>query len=355
MTEKVSQLEGELLELLKLVAPGTSLRQGLEIILQAGTGGLIVVGDSQKIFNLVDGGFKLDCFLTPMTLAELAKMDGAIILSRGAVRILGANAQLIPDYLIPSDERGTRHRTAERMAKQTGSLVIAISELRNIITLYKGQIKYVLRRPPELISRANQAIQILEKYRAAFDTVLNELEIQEFEDDVQLFNVVKVVQKGEQIKRVKDEIDRYIVELGEEARFIEMQLKEVVRNTLTDHQLVIKDYVKEKDENASAKLNALDSNALLEPTSITGVLGYGIKPEYLDLSVSPRGYRVLSKIPRFPAVVVENLIKAFDDLPSIIKANINDLITINEVGEKRANSIKRELERLRDRALLRKY
>ncbi len=344
----------ELLRLLKLVSPGTDLREGLEIILQGGTGGLIVIGDNEKVFSAIDGGFQVNSLLTPMALAELAKMDGAIILSRDAKKILYANTQLVPDYLIPTEERGTRHRSADRMAKQTGCPVIAISQSRNVVTLYQGNTKYVLKPLPELLRRSSQALQTLERYRIAFSEVLRELNILEFQDEVRLFNVVNVIQKGEVIKRIKEEVDRYIIELGTEARLVEMQLKEIVGDTLEEVEKVIRDYAKDPPKTIE-KLDSLDFDKLLEVNLIADALGYGASAESLDLAVYPKGYRVLSKIPRLPRVVVDNVVKALGSLVNIMKATPQQLTEINEVGEKRANAIKIELERLRDRALVGKY
>lgn len=348
------KFDEELLKLLKLVSPGTDLREGLEIMLQGGTGGLIVIGDNEKVLNAIDGGFQVNSPLTPMALAELAKMDGAIVLSRDARRILYANTQLVPDYLIPTQERGTRHRSADRMAKQTGCPVIAISQSRNIITLYQGKIKYVLKSLPELLRRSSQALQTLERYRMAFSEVLRELDVLEFKDEVRLFNVVNVIQKGEVIKRIKEEVDRYIVELGEEARLVEMQFKEIIGDTLRETEKVIKDYAKDKVK-AKERLDSLDLDKLLETATIAETLGYGSKPESLDLALFPRGYRVLSRIPRLPRVVVDNVVNSLGNLLNIMKATPAQLTEIDEVGEKRATAIKLELERLRDRALVGKY
>ena len=107
---------------LKSIAPGTPLREGLEHILRAKTGALIVVSDSPTIMALVDGGFAIECDYSPAHLYELAKMDGALVLSQDGKKIRYANAQLIPDSSIPSAETGTRHRTAERVANQSGEL-----------------------------------------------------------------------------------------------------------------------------------------------------------------------------------------------------------------------------------------
>ena len=147
-------------EVLRMIAPGTPIRNGLENILKAKTGALIAIGgDNKEVMDLVDGGFRLDVEYTSSRLYELAKMDGAIILSSDFKKILYANAQLIPSSDIPTSETGTRHRTAERTAKQTGALVISISQRRGIITIFKGNSRYVLKDLEAVISKANQALQ----------------------------------------------------------------------------------------------------------------------------------------------------------------------------------------------------
>ena len=161
--------EEEIIEILKLIAPGTDIRQGLENILKSKTGALILVGDSKEVLDIVDGGFSLNIDYTPSRLYELAKMDGAIVLSSDLKKILFANAQLIPSYEIETRETGTRHKTAERTAKQTGNLVISISQRRSIITVYKGNIRYVLEEASRILEKSNQALQTVEKYKKVFD------------------------------------------------------------------------------------------------------------------------------------------------------------------------------------------
>jgi len=351
---KPKQDEESLLSFLRLMSPGTPLGQALEIVLQAGTGGLIVVGDTPKVLEVIEGGFKVDCRLTPTALAELAKMDGAIILSRDREKILYANTQLIPDHLIPTTERGTRHRAAERMAKQTGCPAIAISQSRGVVSLYQREAKYVLKTIPELIRRASQALQTLERYQTAFNEILSELDTLEFQDEVRLSDVLKAAQRSELIRRIKEEVDRYIIELGVEARLIEMQLKEIIGDTLVELRQIVRDYAKEDHEKALSELEMLSTEEILELTNVMRALGYEAKSENFDLSVFPRGYRALSGIPHLPQVVVENVVKSLGDLPNIISATATELMEIDEVGERRANSIRRELERLKDRALLSK-
>ncbi|ADL11684.1 DNA integrity scanning diadenylate cyclase DisA [Acetohalobium arabaticum] len=362
----------EFKEVFDFLAPGTSFREGLENILRAKTGGLIVVGDSKEVLGIVDGGFNINSELTAARLYELAKMDGAIVLSSDCERILCANAQLVPDPGISSTETGTRHRTAERVAKQTGELVISISQRRDIISLYKNEEKYVLEDIRVILAKANQAIQTLEKYRSVLDQTLNKLSALEFQDLVTVSEVATVLQRTEMVLRIGKEIERYIRELGTEGRLINMQLEELLANVKDEGILLIKDYItqsqieseegaegEEDDENVinspeDILINISDyaSDDLVSLTTISKRLGYGGNMSVLDLSVSPRGYRLLRKIPRLPMPVIENLVDNFSDFQAILNASIDELDDVDGVGEVRAQAIKEGLKRLRDQSLL---
>lgn len=363
----------EFREVLKFLAPGTAFREGLENILRANTGGLIVVGDSEEVLGIVDGGFNINSELTSTRLYELAKMDGAIVLSNDSERILCANAQLVPDPSINSMETGTRHRTAERVAKQTGELVISISQRRDIISLYKGDQKYVLEDIRVILAKANQAIQTLEKYRTVLDQTLNKLSALEFQDLVTVSEVTTVLQRTEMVLRIGKEIDRYIDELGTEGRLINMQLEELLANVKEEGILLIKDYItrpqmeedeSEEEEEMEEKefvnspeeilenISDYASDDLVSLTTISKKLGYGGNMSVLDLSVSSKGYRLLRKIPRLPMPVIENLVQEFDDFQEILNASIDELDDVDGVGEVRAQAIKEGLKRLRDQALL---
>jgi diadenylate cyclase len=244
----------KLMEILKIMAPGTQLREGLENILRAKTGGLIIIGDSEEIMKIVDGGFNINSEYSPSYVYELAKMDGAIVLSGDLKRILYANTQLVPDAFIPTFETGTRHRTAYRVTRQTGCIVVAISQRRNIITVYKNDIKYVLRDSSIILARANQALQTLEKYVSVLERVMSNLNLLEFQDLVTLFDVITAIQRTEMDMRIVDEVERYICELGNEGRLISMQLNELVRSVEEDGILLIRDYCQ----------NNLDYNKIYE-------------------------------------------------------------------------------------------
>lgn len=345
----------EMYQILKMVAPGTPLREGLENVLRAKTGALIVVGDNPAVQAIADGGFRIDTEFSPASLYELAKMDGAIILSEDARRIVRVNAMLLPDSSIPSTETGIRHRTAERVAKSTGLLTISISQRRNIITLYKGTIKYPLKDIGVILSKANQAIQTLDKYQAVFHQALTSLGILEFEELVNLSDVATVLQRFEMMIRVAKEITRYIAELGAEGRLVKMQLEELIAGADQDGYLVIKDYVKADDNRnpdmVLSELAAMTSEELLDLTNFSKALGYGSAADVLDMPILSRGHRILSKIPRLPLPVIDNVVEAFGTLQNILTASIEELDEVEGIGEVRARSIKEGLRRLQQQII----
>ena len=253
--EETVKKEDYITEILKLIAPGTALREGLENILKAKTGALIIIGDSKEVMDIVDGGFNINEEYTSSRLYELAKMDGAIVLSEDLKRILFANAQIIPASSIPTKETGTRHRTAERTAKQTGKLVISISQRRNIITVFKGNFRYTIEDTSKIITKANQALQILEKYKKVFDSKLNILNEYEFNDIVTLDNVITCIQRAEMVMKVVDEVKKRIYELGEDGRLVKMQLEELVGGLEEEELLIIKDYIAVKNKTTAGLHN----------------------------------------------------------------------------------------------------
>lgn len=343
----------ELTSVLKIMAPGTQLREGLDNILRAKTGGLVLLGDSDEILKLVDGGFTINAEYSSSYVYELAKMDGAIILSSDLKRIVLANTQLIPESNIPTFETGTRHRTAHRVAKQTNAVVVAISQRRNVITVYKGDIKYVLRDSNIILARANQAIQTLEKYVAVLDKAVRNLNLLEFQDLATLFDVITVIQRTEMVMRIVSEIERYIIELGDEGRLISMQLNELIKNVEQDGILLIRDYCQSNmDFNEIYKqIQALTSEEILDLDFIAKIIGYSGVP-LVDTLISPRGYRILSKIPRIPSTVIENLVKHFNELKGVMEASYDELDKVEGIGEARAKAIKNGLRRLREQIML---
>ena len=343
----------EIYQILKMVAPGTDLREGLENILKARTGALIVIGDSPEIMKLADGGFKIDEEYTPAKMYELAKMDGAIVLSKDAKRILLANTQLVPDASVTTIETGTRHRTAERMAKQTNELVISISQRRNLITIFKGNTRYVIKESASVLARANQALQTVEKYKAAFDETISTLNEFEFDDVVSLENVIIAIQRAETCMRVVAEVNRYIIELGDEGRLIELQLTELTKNLDIEENLLIKDYLrgnKTADEIIN-KIAELSRSELMDSNHLARLIGYDIDTTLDDIEVSPKGYRQLSKIPKTPINIIDNMSKLLGDFQHIIRASIEELDDVEGIGEVRAKNIKQGIKRMHEQVI----
>ena len=343
--------EDPIAEILRKIAPGTAIRDGLENILRAKTGALLLITDKQEVIDeIVDGGFYINEDYTSAKLYELAKMDGAIVLSGDMKKILFANAQLIPSYEIQTVETGTRHRTAERTAKQTGELVVSISQRRSIITLFKGNQRYVLENTDMVLNKANQAIQTLEKYRKVYDTKLNILNEYEFNDIVTLDNVLVVIQRVEMVMRIVDEIQRQIYELGNDGRLVKMQLEELIGGLEKEEIQIIKDY-QVKDilaEEILEQLSKLSYEELMNLSNIAKILGYETSENFEELAVYTKGYRILDKIPRMPSTIIENLVKSFKSFQHILLAEINDLDKVDGIGEVRAKTIKQSLKKMQE-------
>lgn len=341
-------------ELLRLIAPGTPIRDGIENILRAKTGALLLITDNNDVIKeIVDGGFTINEDYTSSKLYELAKMDGAIILSGDLKKILFANAQLIPSREIETRETGTRHRTAERTAKQTGELVISISQRRNIITIFKGNFRYILEDTNAVLNKANQGIQTLERYKKVFDSRLSILNEYEFNDIVTLKNVIDVIQRAEMVMRIADEIQKQIYELGNDGRLVKMQLDELIGGLEKEELLIIKDYMasakkKKTPEKILEELSEISYEEVMRETTVSKLLGYETFDNYDEVGVYTRGYRILNKVPRMPANIVENLILSFKSFQHILDADIESLDEVDGIGEVRARTIKQSLKRMQE-------
>lgn len=342
-----------LLDILKIMAPGTPLREGLDNILKAKTGALIVIGDSKEVLNLTDGGFKINEPYTPAKLYELAKMDGAIVISKDLKRILLANTQIIPSSTIHTDETGTRHKTAERTAKQTGELVISISQRRSIITVFKGNFRYTIEGTDKIVTRANQALRTLENYKKVFDTKLRILNEYEFNDMVTLDNVLTCLQRADMVMQVEEQVKEAIAELGKDGLLIKMQLEEMLEDLPKQELLIIKDYKSPNKRLPAEKViqvirSKAKENNVVELNEIAKILGYGIFENYEEVAVYPKGYRILNKIPRMPNTIVENLVKNFKSFQHVLAADIEELDEVEGIGEVRAMTIKQALKRMQE-------
>jgi diadenylate cyclase len=347
-----------MIEALAAVAPGTPLREGLDRILQANMGALVVVGDGPDVLSICSGGFLLDAEFSPQRLSELAKMDGAIVLASDASRIARANVHLVPNPNVPTAETGTRHRTAERVARSIDVPVVSVSEDMSLVAVYRNDLKHPLEPIPRLLNRANQALQTLERYKNRLDTVSGSLSALEVEDLVTARDVVTVLQRAEMVRRIAEEIDGYIVELGVDGRLVLLQLDELMGGVDDDRRLVIKDYVQESQgwrlDMAMEQLSDLTTESLLDLKAVADILHLPAEGE-LDGSLQPRGYRLLSKIPRLPESVTERIVERFGTLQKIMRATIEDLDDVEGVGATRARAIKEGLSRLAETSILDRY
>ncbi|HET6809994.1 MAG TPA: DNA integrity scanning diadenylate cyclase DisA [Acidimicrobiales bacterium] len=344
---------------LAAVAPGTPLREGLDRILQASKGALIVVGDDPAVLSICSGGFLLDAEFSPQRLSELAKMDGAIILARDATRIARANVHLVPDPTVPTTETGTRHRTAERVARSLEVPVISVSETMSVIAVYRNDQKHPLESIPRLINRANQALQTLERYKNRLDVVSASLSALEVEDLVTVRDVVSMLQRSEMVRRIAEEVEEYVVELGTDGRLVLLQLEELMGGVEDDRHLVIRDYLRKSDDwtltDALDRLAALSTEDLLDLKTVAWVLHIPTDAGGLDASLQPRGSRLLSRIPRLPDAVIQRVIEHFGDLPSVMRASVEELDDVEGVGAGRAKAIKEGLSRLAESSILDRY
>ncbi|MGH2953598.1 MAG: DNA integrity scanning diadenylate cyclase DisA [Solirubrobacterales bacterium] len=359
MTELEARQDPRLMRALDIVAPGTALREGIDNIVHSRTGGLILIAEADDVSFLFSGGIRLDVDYTPALLYQLAKMDGAIVMPPSGDQICWANVQLMPDPTILSMETGTRHRTAERVSKQTKALVIAISQQRDVVSLYVEGIKYILQEIPTVLSKANQGLATLEKYRARLDQVSGRLTALEFAGGVVLYDVLAVLQRAEMVTRMGAEVERYIIELGAEGRLIEMQLEETVVGVMAERVALVRDYSTVDSEHGLemtlGELAALQHQELLDFGRLAELLGYDRKTNTLDFPVTPRGYRALSRVPRLPRLVAQKVVTHFGDLESLLAAQGSDLEEIDGVGEARAKEIREGLRRLQEVDLVDRY
>jgi diadenylate cyclase len=347
-----------MLSALRLVAPGRPLREGLDRILQAKMGALIVIGDGPDVLSLCSGGFLLDAEFTPQRLSELAKMDGAMILSADCTRIARANVHLVPDPEIPTSETGTRHRTAERVAKQIDAPVLTVSEELSLVAVHRKGQKRTLEPVARVLTRADQALQILERYKTRLDAVSNSLSALEIEDLVTVRDIAVALQRAEMVRRIAEEIEEYVIELGQDGRLILLQLEELMGGVEDDRRLFAKDYVVAGNgSDATAALGVLadlDTESLLDVREVADVLHLP-RDTGLDTAVQARGYRLLHKIPRLPEPVADNVVARFGQLQKILRASVPDLVEVEGVGESRARAIKDGLARLAESSILERY
>jgi diadenylate cyclase len=337
---------------LAMIAPGTTLREGLDRILQAKHGALILVGDNPAVLSICTGGFLLDAEYSPQRLSELAKMDGAIILAPDASRIARANVHLVPKSTIPTSETGTRHRTAERVARSIDVPVIAVSEAMATIAVYRNDIKHTTQSAGWLIDRSSQALATLQRFRVRFDDALSTLTRLEMEDSVSVRDVVSVLQPGEMVRRIAVEIEGHLVELGSDGRLIHLQTEELSAGVPATVALVLRDY---SDALGIKNLQSLSPDALMDLPKVVLALHLPAHNDQLHAELAPRGYRLLHRLPQLSDVLIERLVARFGSLPDILSASAAELESVEGIGAATARHVRDGLARLVEASIFERY
>lgn len=356
---QVERHSKELLSALAAVAPGRPLREGLDRILKAGMGALIVIGDGPEVLNISSGGFLVNASFSPQRLSELAKTDGAIILTPDAGYIARANVHLVPNPNVPTEETGTRHRTAERVARSIGVPVISVSEDMAVVTVYTKNERYQLESIPSILGRCNQALQTLERYKTRLDEVSANLTSLEIEDIVTLRDVVTLLQRAELVARISFEIEQYLTELGTDGRLVRLQLRELMAGVEDERRLVVRDYFQSDSswnlEQAIDTLSDLPIDDLLDAEEVVHTLHLSEHDDDLDASIEPRGYRILGRIPRLPDSVADRLVGQFASLNKLLRASTAEIAAVDGVGDHWAETIKDAMSRIAESSILDRY
>ena len=347
----------EMRNALARVAPGTPLRDGIDRVVRAKAGALLVIDDGPDVLAICSGGFLVDAPYSPQRLSELAKMDGAIIISTDGSRIARANVHLVPDPTVPTSETGTRHRTAERVARSLKVPVISASEEMGVINIYAGGSKHQLQDVSRLLDRANQALQTLERYKVRLDDAIANLTGVELEDVVSLRDVVAVVQRGEMVHRISDEIETMIIELGVDARLLRLQLDEIYGDIDDELDLVVADYLPAGRTvvDTQAEMSRLSDDEVLDLRIAAASLHRDGDYRDLDQEVAPKGLRLLHRVHRLPANQAAAIADHFGGLAKLQRATVNDLMAVDDVDEMMAISIKDTLERVTESTILDQY
>ena len=357
MTSRYGAVNEAMRDALTRVAPGTPLRDGIDRVVRSKAGALLVLSDDADVLSICSGGFLVDAPYSPQRLSELAKMDGAIILSTDGSRIARANVHLVPDPTVPTTETGTRHRTAERVARSLDVYVVSASEEMGVINVYAGGGKRQLQEVGHLLDRANQALQTLERYKVRLDDAITNLTAVEVEDVVTLRDVVAVVQRGEMVHRIADEIETMIIELGIDARLLRLQLDELYGEIDDELDLVMADYLPPGRTAAETleDLSALSDDDISNLRLTADALSPERDTTDLTQEVAPKGMRLLHRVSRLPASTAIAVAEHFGGLAKLQRATVDDLMVVDDVDEATARAIRETLSRVTESTILDQY
>jgi diadenylate cyclase len=337
------------------VGPGTALRDGIDRVVRSKAGALIVLSDDPEVLSICSGGFLVDSPFSPQRVSELAKMDGAIIISSDGGRIARANVHLVPDPTVPTSETGTRHRTAERVARSLDVPVISASEEMGVINVYAGGLKRQLQEVGRLLDRANQALQTLERYKTRLDDAIDTLTALEIEDVVTVRDVITVVQRGEMVQRIADEIETMIIELGVDARLLRLQLDEIYTDIDEEVDLVIADYLPPHRhvEDTMNEISRMRDEDVLDARMAVVTMHLG--DVELGDEIAPRGLRLLRRVSKLPPDLAASIVERFGGLARLQRATVDDLAAVDGIDPEIAEMVKETLERVTENTILGQY
>ncbi len=357
MSSRYSGVNEAMRDALARVSPGTPLRDGIDRVVRSKAGALLVLSDDADVLSICSGGFLVDAPYSPQRLSELAKMDGAIIISADGGRIARANVHLVPDPTVATTETGTRHRTAERVARSLDVHVVSASEEMGVINVYAGGDKRQLQEVGHLLDRANQALQTLERYKVRLDDAITNLTAVEIEDVVSLRDVVAVVQRGEMVHRIADEIETMIIELGVDARLLRLQLDELYGEIDDELDLVVADYLPPGRSVAEtlAGMTQLSDDEVLNLRLAADALSPGADSTDLGQEVAPKGLRLLHRVSRLPTDTALAVANHFGGLAKLQRATVDDLMSVDGVDEATARAIRETLSRVTESTILDQY
>ncbi len=332
---------------LGLIAPGTAVRDGLDRIVHGRTGALITLGNNARLQAVCTGGFAIDVPFTATALRELAKMDGAIVLNDALDRILFAGVHLMPDAAVETAETGTRHRTADRVARQTGVPALTVSASMSTISLFVDGTRWIVQRPEQLLARANQALATLSRYRDRLTEATVRLSAAEVQDAATVRDIAVTAQRLEMVHRLQHELNGYAIELGSEGRLVRLQLGELVAGLDTLATELERDYTDGTAGLRLSRLAGLETDDLADPALIARACGLG---DDLSRRVTPMGHRQLAQIGRLPATVADALVGQFGSLQGLFGASTADLLAVEGVDYGVARTVREGLIRLAESA-----
>ena len=335
------------IEILRRLAPGTEIRNAVDMILRQGTGALVILGNGASVEAMCSGGFFLDgAEFTAQRLAELAKMDGGIVLDDDNEYLVRANVHFIPDPDLATIETGTRFRTAERLSQQTDRPILAVSEEgRSVASVYWKGTRRELRSPTVLEAEANQRLISLERLRRRLQEAEDRLTRSEVDDIVTVRDVALLLLRAALVRRLYADVERTVIELGGEGRLISLQAADLIEGVDELAEMVYQDYSKRKSRSSRSVFDRLES-VPTEDLYVASRVAAALGMDALDAAVRPRGIRALSRVPRLPDTVKDALVSHFRDLQKMVHADVHELGKVEGVGAARAEQLHSYFDRL---------